>query len=111
MTDDKSYSVTLEIFEVFRNLRREFDARARAHGFTEGQWRVLSHLGRNQGISQAGLAEMLEMQPISVARVLDRMAGNGLIERRPDPRDRRAVQLFLTPAAGPMLEILRNVGE
>lgn len=111
MSDDKPYSITLEIFEVFRSIRREFDARARALGFTQGQWRVLNYLGRNEGISQVGLADMLDMQPISLGRVLDRMASNGLIERRPDPHDRRAMKLFLTPAAGPMLDVLRATGE
>jgi len=86
-------SITLEIYEVARAMRLLFDNRARALGFTQGQWSVLAHLSRNEGISQAGLAEIVEMQPISVARVLDRLEGNGLIERRPDPNDRRATQL------------------
>jgi len=111
MPTDPSYSVSLEIYEISRILRREFDARARALGFTQGQWRVLTYLGRNEGISQVGLAEMLEMQPISLARVLDRMAASGLIERRPDPQDRRALKLFLTPAAVPMLQVLKAVGD
>ena len=109
--DNAQFSVPLEIYEVFRTMRREYDARARALGFTQGQWRVLSQLGRNEGISQVGLAEILDMQPISVARVLDRMEASGLIERRPDPQDRRALKLFLAPAAIPMLELLRSVGE
>ena len=111
MNSSKSLSGSLEIYEVFRAMRREFDARARAHGFTQGQWRVLSQLDRNQGISQAGLADILDMQPIAVSRVLDRMESNGLVERQPDPQDRRALQLFLTPAARPMLDILRGIGE
>jgi MarR family transcriptional regulator for hemolysin len=111
MPTDRRFSIALEIYEVFRTMRREFDARARALGFTHGQWRVLNYLGRNEGISQVGLADMLDMQPISLGRVLDRMESSGLIERRPDPLDRRALKLFLAPAAGPMLEVLRGVGE
>ncbi len=110
MNETKSI-ITLELYEVSRAMRRLFDARARDLGFTQGQWRILAQLSRNEGISQVGLAEILEMQPISLARVLDRMEGNGLIERRPDPKDRRALKLFLMPAAGPMLEILRTVGD
>src|SRR4051812_40245743 len=103
--------ITLELYELSRAMRRLFDARARDLGFTQGQWRILAMLSRHEGISQSGLAEILEMQPISLARALDRMENNGLIERRPDPKDRRALKLFLTPAAGPMLEILRDVGD
>jgi DNA-binding MarR family transcriptional regulator len=103
--------ITIEIYEVSRTLRRLFDARARALGFTQGQWRVLAQLARNEGSSQAALADSLEMKPISLARVLDRMEANGLIERRPHPEDRRAVQLFLLPAARPMLEVLRSVSD
>jgi DNA-binding MarR family transcriptional regulator len=104
-------SLGMEIFEVFRLLRREADTRMRGFGYTQGQWRVLAYLKRNEGISQVGLADMLDMQPISLARVLDRMEAAGLIERRPDPQDRRALKLFLLPAAEPMLDILRNVSE
>jgi len=104
-------TITLELYEMFRTMRRIFDGRARALGFTQGQWRILVHLSSNQGISQAGLADILEMQPISLARVLDRMETNGLIERHPDPKDRRALKLFLTPAAGPMLDVLRDIGD
>jgi DNA-binding MarR family transcriptional regulator len=104
-------SIPLQLYELFRMLRREFDTRARALGFTQGQWRVLSAVGRHEGISQAGLAEILEMQPIAIARVLGRMERNGLVERRPDPRDRRALKLFLTPAALPMLDQLRLAGD
>ena len=72
---------------------------------------MLAYLKRNEGISQVGLADMLDMQPISLARVLDRMEAAGFIERRPDPQDRRALKLFLLPAAEPILEILKNVSE
>ena len=66
-------SLGMEIFEVFRIFRKEADNRMRELGYTQGQWRVLAYLKRNEGISQAGLAEILDMQPISLARVLDRM--------------------------------------
>lgn len=111
MVKEHPFPIGLAIHELSRLLRREYEARARQLGFTEGQWRTLWHLQRNQGFSQVRLAEILEMQPISLVRVLDRLESAGLIERRPDPRDRRAVQLYLTPAAGPVLESLRRIGE
>lgn len=111
--NDQSHPFTLgrEIYEASRTIRRHFDRRARSMGFTQGQWAALWHLDRNEGISQAGLADILEMQPISLARILDRMESAGLVERRPDPDDRRAVQLFLTPQAGPILKILHKIAD
>lgn len=101
----------IEIYEMSRTIRRHFDRRARALGFTQVQWRALLRLDRNEGISQAGLADLLDMQPISLARILDRMATADLIERRPDPSDRRAVKLFLTPQARPILKVLHEIAD
>jgi MarR family transcriptional regulator for hemolysin len=72
---------------------------------------VLARLDRFEGLKQAELAEMLDLQPISLTRLLDGLADNGLIERRPDPDDRRAKRLFLTPAARPLLGQLTELGE
>ena len=105
------YAIAREIYEVSRTIRRHFDRRARAMGFTQAQWQVLWQLEHNQGISQSGLAEILEMQPISLARILDRMETAALIERRPDPADRRAMKLFLTPQAGPILVVLHKIAD
>jgi len=99
----------IEVYETSRSTRRYFDRRARALGFTQAQWRALFRLDANPGITQAGLADLLDMQPISLARILDRMVAGGLIERRPDPNDRRAVKLFLTPAASPILKVLHEI--
>ncbi len=110
-TQPAAFVLGIEIYETSRTMRRHFDRRARAMGFTQGQWRVLWKLNSNAGISQVGLADLLDMQPISLTRVLDRMETAGLIERRPDPNDRRAVQLFLTPEAGPILVVLRKIAE
>src|SRR3954468_24911030 len=111
MNDSHPFALGREIYEVSRTIRRHFDRRARAMGFTQAQWAALWHLDRNEGISQSGLADILEMQPISLARILDRMESAGLIERRPDPDDRRAVQLFLTPQAGPILKVLHKIAD
>ena len=80
-------------------------------GVTRAQWAVLSRLDRFEGLKQSELAEMLDLQPITLTRLLDRLCDSGLIERRSDPNDRRAKRLFLTAAARPMLEQLGALGE
>ena len=97
--------------ELSRSVRRAFDRRARALGYTQYQWRVLLMLAKAQGCSQAALAEKLEMQPIAVARILDRMEQSGLVERQRDPDDRRAVKLFLAEGAGPIMKQLHAIAE
>lgn len=87
------------------------DQSARGYGATRAQWAVLSRLNRCEGLKQSELAELLDLQPISLTRLLDRLAENGLIERRPDPNDRRANRLYLTPAARPLLDRLTALGE
>ena len=85
--------------DTARLMRRSFDARARQIGVTRPQWRVLSVLRRHEGINQGGLAELLEVEPITVCRMVDRLQEAGLVERRPDPADRRSWRLFLTAKA------------
>ena len=89
------------LYEVLRLMRRNLDRRMR---LTQAQWRALALLSHNEGINQAGLAEVLEVRPITMARLIDRLESDGWVERRPDPGDRRAVRLYLTPKAGPLLE-------
>ena len=74
------------------------------HQITLAQMRALVYVGRSQGIRQVELADLLEVQPITLARLIDQLAETGLVERRADPKDRRAFQLFLTDAAAPLLE-------
>lgn len=100
---DPAHSVGFLMHEVSRLMRRDFNRRVQSLGLTQAQARAIAHLSRNEGINQAALAEILEIQPISLARLIDRLAGAGWVERRPDPRDRRAVQLHLTEKAGPIL--------
>lgn len=99
------------INEVARLLRTFADQEARQYGMTRAQWAVLARLERHEGLKQAELADMLDMQPISLTRLVDRLADNGLIERRSDPNDRRAKRLFLTDAAKPVMERLDALGE
>jgi DNA-binding MarR family transcriptional regulator len=97
--------------DVSRLLRKRFDERARAFGSTRAQWKALLLLSRNEGINQGGLAELLEVEPITLCRMIDRMEEGGLVERRRDPADRRAWRIHLTPAAAPVLEQLRTVAD
>jgi len=97
--------------DVARLLRTYADHKAAQFGMTRAQWAVLVRLDRAEGLNQSELAEMLDLQPITLTRLLDKLADSGLIERRPDPDDRRAKRLFLTPAARPVLEHLSTVGE
>jgi Transcriptional regulators len=99
------------IMEVARLLKTYADQRARQYGMTRAQWAVLVRLDRSEGLKQSELAELLDLQPITLTRLLDRLSDNGLIERRADPNDRRANRLFLTPAARPLLERLTVLGE
>ena len=97
--------------DVARLLRTCADQKARQFGMTRAQWAVLARLQRSQGLKQSELADMLDLQPITLTRLLDRLSANELIERRPDPDDRRANRLFLTPAAGPLMEHLNALGD
>jgi MarR family transcriptional regulator for hemolysin len=90
--------------DISRLIRREFNRRAVDLGLTQAQWRALAHLSRQEGTRQAALAERLEVQPITLARQLDKLEAAGWIERRPDPEDRRAVRLYLTPKTKPLLD-------
>lgn len=87
------------IGDVTRLYRREFDRRAAHLGLTRVQWRTLRRIERIEGLTQAGLAEDLELAPIAVGRVLDRLEKAGFIERRPDPADRRCWRLHLAPGS------------
>jgi MarR family transcriptional regulator for hemolysin len=97
--------------DAARMLRTFADHRAGQFGITRAQWVVLARLDHSEGLKQSELAEILDLQPISLTRLLDKLCESGLIERRPDPIDRRAKRLFLTPAARPLLEKLVDLGE
>ena len=97
------------LHDVARLLRVDADKRARAHGMTRAQWGILIWLERQPGLSQKELAEFLEVEPITVARLIDRLEARGMVERRPDPKDRRIWRLHLCPPAHPVLrEISRQ---
>lgn len=96
--------------DTARLLRKQFDQRARTIGLTRAQWQVLAYLSHNQGINQSGLADLLEIEPITLSRHIDKMEEAGWVERRPDASDRRVRLLFLTPSADRVLDELRGIG-
>lgn len=106
-----SDSVGFLLSDVARLLRRRFDERARAIGVTRAQWRTLTVLSRNEGANQGALAEMLEVEPITLCRMIDRLAEAGLVERRRDPADRRAWNIYLTDRSRPLLDQLHVLAD
>ena len=99
------------LHDIARLMRKRFDQRARNLNLTRAQWQVLAHLARHEGINQAGLAEILEIEPITLGRLVDRMAESGWVERRPHPSDRRARQLYLTAQAEPVFARMRALAD
>src|SRR5579863_7443561 len=88
--------------DVTRLYVQRFEQRAAVHGLTLPQCRALVYLANDEGISQIQLAELTDIEPMSLVRILDRMETEGLVERRPDPADRRARCLYLKPKARPV---------
>jgi DNA-binding MarR family transcriptional regulator len=95
--------------DVSRLMRRRFDQRAVGLGLTRAQWRVLAQLRRREGINQTALAELLEIEPITLGRHIDRLVEKGFVERRPDPDDRRAWRLHLKSEVQPVLDRMREM--
>jgi len=105
---DPERSFGFLLHDCARLMRRNFERRARAIGLTRAQWAAIAHLRRNEGCNQSTLAELLEVEPITLARLLDRMEAAGLVKRQPDPKDRRARLVFLTEKATPLLDQLAS---
>jgi DNA-binding MarR family transcriptional regulator len=94
------------LHDIARLMRKNFNRRVQSLGLTQAQYRVILHLSRCEGIQQVALAEILEIQPITLARLLDKLEAGNMIERRRDPSDRRAFCLYLTASAYPLLETI-----
>lgn len=105
-----SPNISFVLHDVARLLRKRFEQRSRAFGLTRAQWQVLAYLSVHEGIYQNRLADLSEIMPITLARLLDKMEARGFVERRPDPTDRRAWLLYLTPQARPLIEVMRSNG-
>ena len=101
--------IVSQLVETSRLLRNYIDHRAKSRGTTRAQWIVLFRLRDQEGLSQVDLADVLELQPISLVRLLDRLVEHGLVERRSDPKDRRANRLFLTPAGRQLADDLDSL--
>ena len=100
-----------EIAETATALRRAFDRRAVSLGVTRAQWRVLAKLSRTPGMRQVELADHLDMEAITLCRIVDRLAEAGLVERQPDPQDRRAWKLVLTHKSKPLVKKLSALAD
>jgi DNA-binding MarR family transcriptional regulator len=109
--DANSPTLGFLLHEVARLLRKRFEQNARGSGLTRSQWQVLAYLSQNEGINQSGLAELLDVEPITLGRIVDKLETLGLIERHPHPTDRRIWLLHLTPDARPKLTQLHKLGD
>src|SRR5262252_51101 len=98
------------LHDVARLMRKRFEQNARELGLTRSQCQVLAHLARHEGIQQGGLAEILEVEPITLTRIVDRLEEAGLVERRAHARDRRIRLLHLTPKAHPLISEIFTIG-
>ena len=107
----RSRELAFALHDVARMLRTYSDQRAREVHMTRAQWAVLVKLQRAQGVKQCELADSLEIAPITLARLVDKLTASGLVERRDDATDRRANRLFLTADAAPTLQKLGDLGE
>jgi len=97
------------VTDVTRLMRKQFDRRAQRFGLTRAQWRALKRVHHGEGITQNELAEFLEMEPIAVGRVIDRLQKAGFIERRADPADRRVWRLHLLPKAHDVADDMEQI--
>jgi MarR family transcriptional regulator for hemolysin len=111
MSLDLKKQLVAQLVESSRLLRNFIDHRAQGRGSTRAQWIVLFRLREQEGLSQVDLADVLELQPISLVRLLDRLVEHGLVERRHDPRDRRANRLFLTENGHQLVDDLDSLRE
>ena len=109
MSQDLKRQLVAQLVESSRLLRNYIDHRAKGRGTTRAQWIVLFRLREQEGLSQVDLADVLELQPISLVRLLDRLVEHGLLERRHDPKDRRANKLFLTTAGRQLVDDLDSL--
>ena len=109
MSLDLKRQLIAQLVESSRLLRNFIDHRAKSRGTTRARWIVLFRLRQQEGLSQVDLADVLELQPISLVRLLDRLVEHGLLERRHDPKDRRANRLFLTASGRQLVDDLDSL--
>lgn len=95
--------------DAARLFRRAFNARTRETGVTALQYRLMAYLGRNEGIRQGELAELIEVEPITLSRMVDRLEAARALQRQADPADRRALRLYLTPRGRELVQSIRSI--
>lgn len=108
MSQSPEHDMFFLLHDVARLIRVEADKRARVHNMTRAQWGLVLLLGREPGLSQKEVADRLDVEPISVARLVDRLEAGGLVERRADEQDRRIWRLHLLPAATSLLDEIKH---
>lgn len=96
LASDPRRDAMKQMHDTSRLIRTYIDTRSRAIGTTRAQWALMAHLARRPGMTQSELSDVLEIQPISLTRLVDRMADQGLVKREPHPTDRRANCVFIT---------------
>jgi MarR family transcriptional regulator for hemolysin len=111
LTEVNSPTFCFLLHDVARLLKKRLEQLFRGSGLTRSQWQVLTYLAQNEGINQKGLAELLEIEPITLGRIVDKLEAMGLIERHPHPTDRRTWLLHLLEAARPKLEQVCELGD
>ena len=111
MPYDPERSFGFLLHDIARMMRKRFDQRARALGLSRAQWQALAHLARHEGINQSGLAEILEVENITLGRLIDRMEEAGWVERRADPLDRRVRRLYVTAKVAPVMSRMRELAQ
>lgn len=110
MAEANQNSIGILMVEVSRLMRRSFEQNCAIASLTQSQARTLAYLCRHEGIRQVDLADLLGVQPITLARQIDQLEEMGVLERRPDQQDRRAYQLYLLPAATALLDEIQHIG-
>ncbi|PLW84206.1 MarR family transcriptional regulator [Kineobactrum sediminis] len=108
---DIADQLSFELHSSARLWRRNFDRRAKEHGLSRARWQLLWLLAREEGLKQAELADRMDIAPISLARQVDKLELEGLVQRRRDSDDRRCFRIHLTDAAQPALQILRRLAQ
>lgn len=106
--DPQKPSVGGLIHEIDRLVKKRFDRFAETTGMSRAQWHVLAHVSKRTGINQAALADVVGVEPITICRMVDRLEALDLVERRPDPGDRRARLVHMTERARPGLERMKE---
>ena len=107
--EDQTIGILLH--DVARLMRKRFEQRARPAGLTRSQWQTLLLLSKNEGIHQRALAEIQEVEPITLMRLIDKLSERGLVERRKHETDRRIWMLYVTEPARRLLEGMHALGE